>query len=205
MCNVICVTNRCLCRGDFLKRLEEIAKAGVFAVILREKDMTDGQYRSLAVESICVCRQYGVPCVLHNFPEIALELGATALHLPMQKLRSLREEERKRFRVLGASCHTCKEALEAEALGCTYIMAGHIFETDCKRGLVPRGVDFLREVACAVEIPVFALGGINAANVGEVARTGAAGVCVMSGLMRCADAAQYVDRLKRNMNLSQAD
>ncbi len=200
MCNVICVTNRSLCGGSFLRRLEEIAAAGVSAVILREKDMTSEQYRLLAARSMEVCRRRRVPCILHNFPGTALELGAKALHLPMPKLRALGEEERKQFDVLGASCHTLAEAREAEALGCTYITAGHIFATDCKRGLAPRGTDFLREVSRAVEIPVYAIGGIHAANVGEVMQTGAAGVCVMSGLTRCADVAQYIDGLRRNMS-----
>ena len=79
--------------------------------------------------------------------------------------------------------------------------AGHIFATDCKKGLPPRGLDFLKNVCDAVEIPVYAIGGINIASsddstaynampdisvprLAEVMECGAAGGCIMSGMMR---------------------
>jgi thiamine-phosphate pyrophosphorylase len=94
------------------------------------------------------------------------------------------ETQKARFRVIGASCHSVEEALEAQQLGCTYITAGHVFATDCKKGLPPRGLDFLRAVCAAVDIPVYAIGGINSENLQDVMKCGAAGGCIMSGLMR---------------------
>ena len=85
-----------------------------------------------------------------------------------------------------------EDALEAEKLGCTYLTAGHIFDTDCKRGLPGRGLDFLRTVCGAVSIPAYAIGGVTAENYSAVRQAGAAGACVMSGLMRCADPAAFM-------------
>ena len=51
--------------------------------------------------------------------------------------------------------------MEAERLGATYVTAGHIFTTDCKKGLPPRGLDFLKNVCDAVTIPVYGIGGIK--------------------------------------------
>ena len=85
--------------------------------------------------------------------------------------------------------------------------AGHIFATDCKKGLPPRGLDFLKNVCDAVLIPVYAIGGINIAlsddskafdassdydampdisvpRLADVMKCGAAGGCIMSGMMR---------------------
>ncbi len=93
---------------------------------------------------------------------------------------------------MGASCHSVEEAREAEALGCTYLTAGHIFATDCKMGAPPRGLDFLRSVCAAVALPVYAIGGISAGNFCAVRRCGAAGACVMSGAMTCEDPAAYL-------------
>ena len=61
--------------------------------------------------------------------------------------------------------------------------AGHVFETDCKKGLPGRGLAFVQEVVQAVDIPVYGIGGICAANAPDVVRAGASGVCVMSGFM----------------------
>ena len=94
------------------------------------------------------------------------------------------EAEKKAFPILGVSCHSVEEAGKAKELGCTYIIAGHIFETDCKKGVPPRGLEFLKEVCDTIDIPVYAIGGITMDNIALVKNAGAAGGCMMSGLMR---------------------
>ena len=86
--------------------------------------------------------------------------------------------------------------MRAEALGCTYVTAGHIFDTDSKKGTPGRGLDFLEKVCDAVDIPVYAIGGIGPDNIRSVLEAGAAGACVMSGLMTCDDAGAYMDLMK---------
>lgn len=188
---LICVTNRKLVRGDFLERLKEIARQRPAGILLREKDLTPEEYRKLAREVQSICKKAGVPCILHSFTGVAEELEADALHLPLPLLRKLPGEDRGRFRQLGASCHSVADAREAQSLGCTYITAGHIFDTDCKRGLPGRGLDFLREVCGAVTIPVYAIGGIEPKRMAEIFAAGAAGACVMSGPMVCGDVGTY--------------
>ena len=73
--------------------------------------------------------------------------------------------------------------MEAQALGCTYITAGHVFETDCKKGLPGRGLEFLQDVCAAVDIPVYGIGGIDADNIALVRNAGSSGACLMSSLM----------------------
>lgn len=195
MCNVICVTNRRLCE-DFPAQLRKIAATKPKAVILREKDLSPQEYRSLAEQVMRICAEHGVPCVLHSFTDIAAELGAEAIHLPLHILAELPAGKKACFRIIGASCHSVADALKAQELGATYITAGHVFATDCKRGLPPRGLDFLREVCSAVSIPVYAIGGINAENYASVIKAGAAGACVMSGLMTCPEPSMYLDRFR---------
>ena len=79
-----------------------------------------------------------------------------------------------------------EEAEEAQKLSATYLTAGHIYTTDCKKGLPPRGIDFLKEVCGAVTIPVYAIGGIHAGTgqIQEVIKCGASGGCIMSEMMR---------------------
>ena len=187
MSEIMCVTNRRLCREDFLTRMEAVAAAAPAGVILREKDLAPDDYRVLAQQALAICRVHATPCSFHSFPQIALELGADGLHLPLPLLRTLSPEEREKFPLLGASCHSVEDAQEAERLGCTYITAGHIFATDCKKGLPPRGLSFLREVCRTVQIPVWAIGGIEPENFLSVMATGAQGGCVMSGLMTCSN------------------
>ena len=153
------VTNRRLCGRPFLEQIERVCALRPAAIILREKDLTPEEYGRLGAQVLEVCRAWGVDCIYHSFIEEARKAGVRRIHLPLARL---------------------------EALGAAYVTAGHIYATDCKQGLPPRGLDFLEEVCRAVDIPVWAIGGIglDGGRIAEVKARGAAGACVMSGMMR---------------------
>lgn len=200
MSDILCVTNRSLCKEDFLTRVEKIAAVHPEGIILREKDLSEEKYKELAGAVLEICRRNGTPCILHSFVKAARELGCTELHLPLHILRTLGEEEKAGFTTLGASCHSIEDAVEAESLGCTYITAGHVFDTDCKKGLPGRGLQFLKKVCESVSVPVYAIGGINAGNISEVRRAKAAGACVMSGTMVCDDVRGYLSAFEEKID-----
>lgn len=183
MSDILCVTNRKLCCDDFLVRIERIAASHPAGIILREKDMLQEAYETLAAAIIEICDRHDVRCILHSFPDVAISLHAQAIHLPLHLLRKMTQEQKSQFTDIGASCHSVEDALEAQSLGCTYITAGHVFETDCKKGLPGRGLDFLRNVCAAVDIPVYGIGGIDADNIVLIRDAGASGACLMSSLM----------------------
>lgn len=197
MSELLCVTNRTLCAGDFPERVAAIADQRPAGIILREKDLPEEEYEALARQVLEICKVRNVRCILHTFVPAALRLRAEAIHLPLPVLRQLTAAEKARFSVLGASCHSVEDAIEARQLGCTYITAGHVFATDCKKGLEPRGLDFLGRVCRAVDIPVYAIGGISAGNFADVLAAGAAGSCVMSGPMACGDVNEYFQRFEK--------
>lgn len=181
----ICVTNRTLCRDDFLTRIDHIAKKGVAdAILLREKDLTEREYLELAEKVLSICKSHNRRCILHTYYKAAKELGCKEIHLPLPLLQKMREEGAKQwFTTVGTSVHSLKQANLAMHLQADYITAGHIFETDCKKGLPGRGLSFLSKVVCKSEVPVYGIGGISADNAGQIMETGAAGVCIMSGFM----------------------
>lgn len=187
MSDILCVTNRKLCQEDFLARIERIAACHPAGIILREKDMKLEDYKEMAAAVMEICEQNGVKCILHSFTDVAISLHADAIHLPLHLLREMSQEQKAHFTILGASCHSVEDALQAQALGCTYITAGHVFETDCKKGLPGRGLDFLQNVCTAVDIPVYGIGGIDADNIALVRNAGASGACLMSSLMATED------------------
>ena len=168
----IAVTARQLCKGDFLVRLQEIAALKPFAILLREKDLDFDKYLALSREAARICGARGVQLITHTHPVP----GIRNLHVPF----GLASAPLAREYALSISVHCVEEARQAEALGAEFLIAGHIFATGCKPGLPPRGLDFLQEVCDAVRIPVFAIGGITADNMGACLAAGAAGVCRMS-------------------------
>ena len=192
------VTNRKLCRGDFLERLRRVADSGqADAILLREKDLSEGEYYRLAEQVMRLCDTYSVPCILHSFYRVAVRLGCRRIHLPcavLERLQSRPDSDGEAkwedmpkdfFDVIGTSVHSVEQAEQAIRFGAGYITAGHIFDTDCKKGLPARGLSFIAEVLRVVPagVPVFGIGGINAENALSVVESGAAGVCIMSGFM----------------------
>lgn len=191
---VICITNRHLAVQDYSVQIAQVAAARPEAVIVREKDLAEPEYEQLAKRVMDICAQYRVSCILHNFAGAAIRLGAGAIHLPVHRLLALTGREAAQFSVIGASVHSMEEALQAQDAGASYLTASHIFATDCKKGMPPRGIRFLEEVCAGVNIPVYALGGICAANASSCIRAGAVGVCIMSECMKCADVKQALQK-----------
>lgn len=183
--HMIAVTNRHLCRRPFIEQIECVCRRRPGAVLLREKDLTEDEYGALFGQVQEICRRYEVPCIPHTFIEAAHRQGSGSIHLPLHILEE-RPEAVTMFDTVGTSIHAVQEALEAEKAGAAYLTAGHIFSTDCKPGLAPRGKEFLREVCAAVTIPVYAIGGMSTGQecVAEMMTCGAAGVCVMSECMQ---------------------
>lgn len=181
---IIAVTNRRLCQNAFFERLEQIVRQHPRAVILREKDLAEQEYCRLAKEAIAIARACDVPLFVHGWPQAAVSLEADGLHLPLPALRRLSAEERRHWKQLGTSCHSIEEVREAQRLGCTYLVAGHIYKTDCKKGLPGRGLPFLQYACEASPLPVFAIGGMTPERLPAVLAAGASGACVMSGLMQ---------------------
>lgn len=190
--NIVCVTNRKLVKAyeengsflPFLEKIKEAAKKKPAFIILREKDLSPDDYKELAKKVFEICDGEKLSCVLHYFYREAIELGAKKIHLPLHILEDMTEDEKKCFDVIGVSTHSVEDARRAKELGASYITAGHVFATDCKKGLAPRGLQFLADVCDSVDIDVYAIGGISENNMRQCIGRGAKGVCMMSGFMR---------------------
>lgn len=186
---VICVTHRLLCPDDFLERLDRIAAQHPYAIVLREKDLSESEYEALARDCLRICQKHDVPLNLNSQIAVARRIGCDGIHLPFHLLLQ-HKNELEDFSRVGVSLHSPEEAAQLADTPATYVQAGHVFPTDCKAGVPPRGLSFLRAVCQAIDLPVFGIGGITAERYPAVLQTGAAGACIMSGLMTCNDVAQ---------------
>ena len=192
MCNsyehTIVITNRHLVQGDFLKQLEKVTKLHPHALILREKDLADDAYESLAKKVFDLCKREDITFFLHTKIEIARKIGCQNIHLSIPVLKGLSETEKKAltedFCEISISCHSMEDVEIAMAGGATQIILGTIFETECKKGVLGKGVEFVREICQKCPLPVYAIGGMNLQRLALVIDAGAAGCCMMSGFMQ---------------------
>ena len=195
------ISNRKLCENENLeKQIEKIFSAyqrkiilenfEIVSLTLREKDLNKNKYLKLVEKIYPICQKYRIDLILHQNYDLRLDnkYNVEGLHLSYNTFKSLnkniREELIKKDKKIGVSIHSIDEAKEVENLGATYIVAGHIFKTDCKKDLEPRGLKFIQELSLILTIPIFAIGGINQENSHLVINSGAFGVCMMSSLMK---------------------
>lgn len=186
---LIAVTDSASCPRPLPEQIERLTKLTELrpqSVILRAKSLDKAAYRTLALQAQQSCKVTGIPLILHSDWQLAHDLGISKLHLPLALLRQMPACKRTHFTWLSTSVHSVEEAIEAQALGATVLIAGHIYATQCKAGLAPRGLGFLQNVCSAVSLPVYAIGGIgfDAAQHAELKANGARGACVMSAYMR---------------------
>ena len=195
------ITNRKLCENENLeKQIKKIFSAyekkiilknfEIVALTLREKDLDKNEYLNLVEKIYPICKRYRIDLILHQNYDLNLDkkYKIEEIHLSYDNFKSLnkniREELIKKYKKIGVSIHSVDEAKEVENLGATYVVAGHIFETDCKKDLEPRGLNFIKELSSILTIPIFTIGGINKENSHLAINSGAFGVCMMSSLMK---------------------
>ena len=195
------ISNKKLCENENLeKQIEKIFSAykrkiilenfEIVSLTLREKDLDKNEYLKLIEEIYPICQKYKINLILHQNYDLNLDdkYNIEGIHLSYDIFKSLNENIKaeliKKYKRIGVSIHSLDEAKEVENLEASYIVAGHIFETDCKKGLEPRGLKFVEELSSILTIPIFAIGGIDEKNSQSVINSGAFGVCMMSSMMK---------------------
>ena len=195
------ISNRKLCENENLeKQIEKIFSAyerkiilknfDIVALTLREKDLNKNEYLKLIEKIYPICQKYKINLILHQNYDLNLDdkYKIDGIHLSYNIFKSLNENIKaeliKKYKRIGVSIHSLDEAKEVENLGASYVIAGHIFETDCKKGLKPRGLKFVEDLSSALTIPIFAIGGIDEKNSQSVIDSGAFSICMMSTLMK---------------------
>lgn len=196
---IISISNRKLCHDDFLSRLESISNSGVESIYLREKDLSQEEYTSLAKKVLKVCNNCDIYIV--KYIDVAKTLNCKNIHLSYKDFLS-NCDALSDFKNVSVSVHSVDEAITSSKMGATRLITGHIFATDCKKNLAPRGLEYLEKVCSSVNIPVYAIGGISPNNAMQTIKRGADGACVMSSLMQTHNVNTLVESLQTNAFLS---
>jgi thiamine-phosphate pyrophosphorylase len=148
-------------------------------------------------------RRHNAYLAINDRLDVALALGADGVHLAAQSLPVDAAVELAGGRVLvGRSVHGLGEALKAAGEGADYLTFGHVFPTTSHPGLPPHGLNELREIVEAVDVPVLAIGGITADNLDSVLATGCAGIAVISAILADPEPERAARRLRTALDAS---
>lgn len=217
---IFVVTNRKLIIKENLAYIiDKASLGGTDAVILREKDLSYTELLSLAEGIKKITDSRKVSLIINGNIDVAIKINAAGFHTSYKNfIESFKhnkekfnennelsnfEHEKKQNALLfkgikGASVHSIYEAIDAASKGADYLLAGHVFETDCKKGIKGRGISFISEICRNVSIPVIAIGGINEFNAAEAIKSGASGIAVMSSIMSANDPKEQVLMLRNS-------
>jgi thiamine-phosphate pyrophosphorylase len=165
--------------------LAEAIEGGVDLVQFRDKGSREADMLYALGQVLEICRAAGVPLIINDRPGLAARYDAAGVHLgqgdmPVDRARGFVGPDR----VIGVSTHTVEEAVRAEGEGADYVAVGPVFPTDSKKVDIDAvGPQLVDQVMARVDIPVVAIGGITAFNVGKVVDTGCTRVAVIAGIL----------------------
>ncbi|MBL0386385.1 thiamine phosphate synthase [Tumebacillus sp. ITR2] len=189
--------------NELYEIVDGAVRGGADVIQLRYKSAPALDLYTLAQAISPAIREAGAGLLINDRVDVALAVQAQGVHLaakslPIASARPLMQPNQ----LVGCSVHSVEEAVEAEAKGASYITYGHIFATNSKPGLPPRGVESLRQVVEAVHIPVLAIGGITKDNLEEVLSTGVAGIAVIGAVMADEEPERAARQLRQVMDAS---
>jgi len=188
---------------ELVARVEKALRGGVSVLQYRAKDKQYDACLTEGGELKQLCRRFGVPFIVNDNVQLALDLEADGVHLGQDdgSIGSARELVGP-GRIIGKSTHNLQEALQAEAEGADYIGFGAMYPTDSKNVTHIAGTAGLAEIRDRIKIPVVAIGGITTSNACRVIDAGADALAVISSVLSCPRPEMAVAELKLLFNRS---
>jgi thiamine-phosphate pyrophosphorylase len=193
--------------GSELPTLLRGASAGGVEIIqLREKHLPDEELASVAKAARILCEQLGTLLIVNDRPWVAREAEADGVHvgqddIPVAELRELVGPDM----LIGQSTHSPEQIDAVDASVVDYIGVGPIHETPTKPGRPAVGVELIRYAAAHAPVPFFAIGGLDADNLGEALDAGATRVCVLRAIVAAEDPQSAAQALRHQLDASLVD
>lgn len=188
-------------REDMSSFLRDVLRGGVDVVQLRAKTADDEQRRDAARLMLPVCRDFGVPFIMNDSAQLALDVGADGVHvgqddLAVAQCRQLLGDDA----IIGLSTHATEEFDLALGEPATYLSAGPIVPTPTKQGRPGTGVEYAVQCQRRSDRPVFVTGGVNAANVADLVASGLEHFVVVRALTESPDPYASARELRRALD-----
>lgn len=190
------ITDRQWLHGASLSEHVKLAiEGGATMIQIRDKDIlsTDSdaglkdEYNE-ALEIKRICREHRVPLIINDNVQFAIDIDADGVHLGQDDMNPA--EARKLLgtdKIIGVTAKTVEQAKKAQADGADYLGSGAVFGSTTKLNAKPMTKELLSEITAAVDIPVVAIGGINADNASTLKGTGIAGIAVVGAIFASED------------------
>lgn len=172
-------------------------EGGATLIQLREKELSEKEFLDEAFHIKEICTSKKIPLIINDNVKIAKATDACGVHIGQSDMEL--KEARKILgadKIIGVSCQTVEQALQAEKNGADYLGVGAIFSTPTKTDADNVSISTLKEICSSVKIPVVAIGGISLQNMNQLKGSGIAGVSVISAIFAQQDIRSATKELK---------
>lgn len=185
---------------EFFQDVFAALRGGVDMIQLREKDLSDDEVYTRALKIKKEADKYDTPLIIDDRVDVAKKLGV-GVHLgdedmAVKDARAILGDDT----IIGASVKTVERAYEAEAEGASYFGTGALFPTQTKVITRHTSLETFRAVKKSVDLPVYAIGGINERTLSELAGEDFDGICVVSAIQYAEDPEAAVKKLRAILN-----
>ena len=197
------VTDRGLARDrSMLEIVRAAVQGGVTCVQLREKECSTLDFIEQAFTIKDFLKSRGVPLIINDRVDVALAIEADGVHLgqtdmPLEIAKKIVGDSM----IIGISAEALADAIEAEKGGADYLGVSPIYATPTKTDTAPPlGLEGLRAIRAAVNLPLVAIGGLNRDNSAAVIQNGGDGLAVVSAIVAADDPVTAAADLKQIIN-----
>ena len=184
-------------RPDLAEFVRDCIAGGVDVVQLRDKDLEARPLLTRAAVVATVCREHGVPFVLNDRPDLALEVGADGVHVgqddaPVALARRIMGPDA----IIGLSTHGLDDLEGAASEDVDYISAGPVEATPTKPGRPGTGLDYVTRASARSSVPVFVTGGVTPEKIPALTSAGVRHFVVVRFLTHSSDARSAAHALR---------
>ena len=175
--------------------IEQSLTAGCRWILLRDLNADDETLTAQATRIKKQCETYDAQLFISRNAHVAKAVNANGIHLSASQSLS---EARQICggMMIGKSCHSIEDVLDAEKNGADYVTLSPIFETSSKPDYGPAlGLETIAEAHTRSSLPILALGGIDHSQAQPCMQAGAHGIAVMGSVMRSPAPAQTMQKL----------
>ncbi|MHC4884012.1 MAG: thiamine phosphate synthase [Planctomycetota bacterium] len=189
-----------LASADALTTARECAAGGADIIQMREKEMEDGEFLSVAEEMNTICREHGTLFIINDRPHIASLIDADGIHtgqgdLPVHLVRKLIGRDH----IIGKSTSGPEFLQKAFEDGADYVGVGPVFPTNTKQHRAAAGLGYVQHAAEYAKLPYFAIGSVNRDSLDAVLEAGARSIAVCTAIIGAQDIAAETAWFKRQL------
>lgn len=168
---------------NMLEVLEQFLDAEAIPFIVRRKDLNESDYLTHIEKLSELQHEFDFDFLVHHHVEALRQSGAVGIHLTASStdIAEVREEFGNNV-IIGYSAHSIEDGIQAKQKGADYLFFGSLYETPKSHPHPEVTIDDLRELCKKVEVPVYAVGGINSTNLMPIADAGAAGFSALRAI-----------------------